>query len=303
MTFGLACCAIEMMAVGMARFDIARFGAEVFRPSPRQSDLLIVAGTVSKKMAPAVVRLYEQMPAPKWVMALGNCAISGGPFYFEGQYGIVEGVDKIIPVDVYVPGLPAAARGAAGGDLRAAEEADRPTLVARAAGGQARMSSEARDPPVGRAGPDPGPAQELRRLPGERLSRRPFSGGRAAAARRAACSSTGAIFWRTLPGSTWPRASCSSTTSTASRPPARVALRLTVPHAAKKAPSIAAIFSGADWHERECFDFFGVEFENHPDLKPLLLPDDLGIHPLAQGQGPQIALQPAAAAQMVDGKT
>jgi NADH-quinone oxidoreductase subunit B len=106
MTFGLACCAIEMMAVGMARFDIARFGAEVFRPSPRQSDLLIVAGTVTKKMAPAVVRLYEQMPAPKWVMALGNCAISGGPFYFEGQYAIVEGVDKVIPVDVYVPGCP-----------------------------------------------------------------------------------------------------------------------------------------------------------------------------------------------------
>jgi NADH-quinone oxidoreductase subunit B len=106
MTFGLACCAIEMMAVGMARFDIARFGAEAFRPSPRQADLLIVAGTVSKKMAPAVVRLYEQMAAPKWVMALGNCAISGGPFYFEGQYGIIEGVDKIIPVDVYVPGCP-----------------------------------------------------------------------------------------------------------------------------------------------------------------------------------------------------
>lgn len=106
MTFGLACCAIEMMAVGMARFDISRFGAEVFRPSPRQSDLMIVAGTVSKKMAPAVIRLYEQMPAPKWVLALGNCAISGGPFYFEGQYGIIEGVDKIIPVDIYVPGCP-----------------------------------------------------------------------------------------------------------------------------------------------------------------------------------------------------
>ena len=106
LTFGIACCAIEMMAVGMARFDIARFGAEAFRPSPRQSDLLIVAGTVSRKMAPAVVRLYEQMPAPKWVMAMGNCAISGGPFYYPTQYAIVPGADLIIPVDVYVPGCP-----------------------------------------------------------------------------------------------------------------------------------------------------------------------------------------------------
>ena len=105
-TFGLACCAIEMMAAGASRFDLDRFGAGVFRPSARQSDLMIVAGTISKKMAPAVKRLYEQMPAPKWVLALGNCAISGGPFYFPGQYGIVEGVDKIIPVDIYVPGCP-----------------------------------------------------------------------------------------------------------------------------------------------------------------------------------------------------
>ena len=106
MTFGIACCALEMMATGMARFDISRYGSEVFRPSPRQSDLMIVAGTVNKKLAPVLLTLYEQMPSPKWVIALGNCAISGGPFVFPGQYGIVEGAEELFPVDVFIPGCP-----------------------------------------------------------------------------------------------------------------------------------------------------------------------------------------------------
>ncbi|MDR3772887.1 MAG: NADH-quinone oxidoreductase subunit B [Terracidiphilus sp.] len=104
MQFGLACCAIEMIATTMARYDLARFGAEVFRPSPRQADLMIISGTVTKKMAPQVVRLYNQMAEPKYVIAMGACAISGGPF--KQGYNVLKGIDRYIPVDVHIPGCP-----------------------------------------------------------------------------------------------------------------------------------------------------------------------------------------------------
>jgi NADH-quinone oxidoreductase subunit B len=103
LAFGLACCAMEMIATGTARHDIARYGSELFRASPRQADVIIISGRVSNKMAPVVKRLYDQMSEPKWVIAMGICASAGGPF---NNYAIIQGVDKIIPVDVYVPGCP-----------------------------------------------------------------------------------------------------------------------------------------------------------------------------------------------------
>ncbi len=126
MMFGLACCAIEMIAAQAGRYDLARFGMEVMRPSPRQCDLMLVAGTVTKKMLPAIVRLYNQMPEPKYVVAMGACASGGGPFK-EG-YNVVAGIDKFLPVDVYVPGCPPTPQALVAGLIKLQEKIDKQSI-------------------------------------------------------------------------------------------------------------------------------------------------------------------------------
>ena len=128
-SFGLACCAFEMMASAMGRFDIARFGSEAFRATPRQADVMIVAGRVSKKMAPVLRQIYDQMPEPRWVVSMGSCANGGG--YYHYSYAVVRGCDRIVPVDVYVPGCPPTAEALIYGLMQLQSKIRRTSTIAR----------------------------------------------------------------------------------------------------------------------------------------------------------------------------
>jgi NADH-quinone oxidoreductase subunit B len=167
MMFGLACCAIEMICTAASRYDFSRFGMEVMRPSPRQADLMLVSGTVTKKMIPQIVRLYNQMPEPKYVVAMGACASGGGPFK-EG-YNVVSGVDKFVPVDVYIPGCPPTPQSLLHGLITLQKKIDNQTIK------QTRWYTEGSEViPVPVLGPDimdPRQYKEIKQYSAEKLER------------------------------------------------------------------------------------------------------------------------------------
>lgn len=149
LTFATSCCGIEMMAAGAPRHDFARFGIEVYRASPRQADVIVVAGTIVKKMAPVLKRLYDQMAEPKYVIAMGACAISGGPFYYN-SYSVIRGVDQVIPVDVYIPGCPPRPEALLYGVMQLQRKIQTKTIIEKEVGSamQKETGTETVTPPI-----------------------------------------------------------------------------------------------------------------------------------------------------------
>ena len=287
---GLACCAIELMASGASRFDIARFGAEVMRFSPRQSDVMIVAGTVTYKMALAVKRIWDQMPEPKWCIAMGACASTGGMYR---SYSVLQGIDQLLPGGCLYLRLPAAARGAAGGP-HAAPAQDRAPSTPRATKSATMIDDFAR-----RAVETPCLYIHVRRR-SRRLHRdkvfRPKTPGvsrRDHAPRRArGAPRRSAFFAKTTSGFDY-LIDITSIDNFGDEPRFEVVLELysmadgahlrlkfPVSEDDLEVPTVSDIWATADWHEREIFDMMGIRFPGHPDLRRILMWDGYPYYPL-----------------------
>ena len=271
---------MEMMAAGASKYDLDRFGAGVFRPSARQADVMILAGTISKKMTPVIRQLWEQMPAPKWAIAMGGCTIDGGPFKYPNQYAIEEGADKVVPVDVYIPGCPATPRGPDRGNPPAQREGEGRSEVrpmSQGLHGQLEAlatSCEASDyaasgfhfkykaeldqlVPIAQAGAKAGYILEMMTCEDRR-------------------EDAGAMRL------------CYTYNSLTSVD--RHLVHIDVPPTSESdasylAPTLCPIFGGANWFEREVFDMYGVVFEEHPELERILLPEDADFFALRRDFG------------------
>ncbi len=287
-TFGLACCAIEMMAMSASRYDIARFGAEVFRGSPRQSDLMIVAGRLSRKMAPVLRRIYDQMPEPKYVISMGACASIGGVF---DNYAIVQGVEQVVPVDVFVPAArPGPSRSSTASSSCSGRSTSRRRSRRRLRHRASRRSLKCRHScqrtrPRRGADRDGMPTVYVKR---ERLVD-PCALRCATPARllgadrrdpRRLLSARAALRDQYLLLNPGERGQ-----------PARLRVKVQVPGPPvedARCPTLSHVWRSANWAEREAFDLFGIQFDGHPDLRRILMPDDWEGFPLRKDYPVQI---------------
>ena len=262
LTFGLACCAIEMMATFASRFDLDRFGV-VTRASPRQSDLMIIAGTVTVKMAERIKKLYDQMPFPKWVIAAGSCAISGD--HYRHIYSVVPGVDWVIPVDVYVPGCPPTPEAFMDGIIQLQKIISEGNLTPHL-----NISNR-----IERGTTKPVP-KKLIDFPKTGNYLMPDQLKQHAHNLKESgfdyLSYITAVDYSTTLDLVYVVRSFEKNEENI--------WKVSLDSSNPKVPSLAPIYKGADWYEREVYDLFGVEFIGHPNLKRILLPDDWEGHPL-----------------------
>jgi len=291
-TFGLACCAIEMMATFASRFDVERFGMVPWA-SPRHSDLMIVSGTVTIKMAPMLKRIYDQMPDPKWVVSMGSCANSGGPF--RHGYHVVKGVDRVVPVDVYVPGCPPTPDSLMYGLLKLQEQvaefqktAD--VRLAQAAGAGRRVPEDRQDPDHLRSQVSMTAADASARI-------RETFGVEAAVDGKSvtvavprelwaelglfALKRLGCCYFNWLSAIDWKEQGLEVVCRVENLDAGLVVtMRTRLGPGETRCASLAGLYRGADWMERECYDMFGIRFEGHPDLRRILLSEDWEGYPL-----------------------